>query len=167
MDVVRRKIAKRSTSTDDSSRAWGWRQCRALLIIVSEMSYIKGSIEAGRATSKSSTQSGSHGNLIGRRGRCRAQAELGPQVFDLIGPARLGANDNRPLIKSKIGWACGSWRLIDVLCAPDLIAMMMMVLLLLLTLCLSYQFSLILLILDGLRLLVDGKSDEIRQMTKQ
>ena len=137
------------------------------MIIVSEMSYIKGSIEAGRATSKSSTQSGSHGNLIGRRGRCRAQAELGPQVFDLIGPARLGANDNRPLIKSKIGWACGSWRLIDVLCAPELIAMMMMVLLLLLTLCLSYQFSLILLILDGLRLLVDGKSDEIRQMTKQ
>lgn len=141
------------------------------MIIVSEMSYIKGSIEAGRATSKSSTQSGSHGNLIGRRGRCRAQAELGPQVFDLIGPARLGANDNRPLIKSKIGWTCGSWRLIDVLCAPDLIAMMMMMmlllLLLLLTLCLSYQFSLILLILDGLRLLVDGKSDEIRQMTKQ
>jgi len=40
----------------------------------------------------------------------------------------------------------------NVLRIPDLIAILLLLLLLLLTLCLGYQFGLILLILEGLRL---------------
>lgn len=111
-----------------------------------------GSIQASGATSKATSQSGSHGKLVFGRGRCRTQAELGPQLISLVGSTGLGADRATLEVESMAGGASCSRRVVGLLTTPGLILNVLV-----LTLCLSNQLGLVLLVVEVLRLEGDEK----------